>query len=308
MSNSKIDNIKYKIDRYNRLKELDTNRLNSLEPTANTATVSASNANLERNKMYKDVPSPFIRFVKATIRAIVALSKLIGKFLALLFTGKFPISHYVALILVIALFIWFFTASDNNSSTPDDTVIEIEKKQKKKKSGNPITNLFRYIFNKIKNFVRKVFRFFKIFRLKSPNSVQRGGKARTSITGRCDMLEWIEKDKFCYKTEKPKNIRWYLPEDKMSELNEIPIKLKDELTNKGNKLIIDIPYKLVNNKYYPDCNNMTYYNGEKVNGLLRQQSINSDYCTLVEKKSKKYNKTYKRSIEPNNPNVYDICK
>jgi hypothetical protein len=196
----------------------------------------------------------------------------------------------MTIIIIIIIIIVILTISF--TSVPN-------KKANERKGG-----FFSKIMFELKKFISNIFGYrFRSLRM-SETSKKQGGTSRNTISGRCDMLNWMEKGNFCIKTTYPKPIRWILSEDKMPELSDIPAKLKDSITNNGNKLVIDIPYSKIGTKFIPDCDKMKYYDGTKVTGLLKQKDKKSDMCMIVEKKSKKYKDQYKRSDNE----IYELCK
>jgi hypothetical protein len=298
--------IKFRIDNTTEMKKMAMDNLKFAKDRIADTSAKATEKTIERQAtQQKNLPSLFIKIVKwiiKTIREIIkVLSTLINMIFNFFFRGNYPISHYIALFLVILFIVYALRKSTDDTpiTKPNEDV-----RKAKNKERNFIVRFFSNLWYKIKRFFSKIFRF--PFKLTKPRL---GGdsKERDTNSGRCDMLDWVESgNKFCLKTKKPKDIRWYLPQDKMPELNELSIKMRDEITDNGNKLIIDIPYKLVNNKYLPNCSDMKYYNGKKVDGLLKQKDLNSDYCMIVEKKSKKYSNSKKRNVDSSN--VYQLCE
>lgn len=228
------------------------------------------------------------------IKLIDKIKAGVSKTGSFLFNKQYPFAHYATLIIIIIIIIIILTVSF--------TAVPNKKASKEKNTG--IRGFINKIKFEIKKFFSNIFGYkFRSLRM-SENSKKQGGTSRKTVSGRCDMLDWMEKGNMCIKTNYPAPIRWILPVDKMPELSEIPTKLKEELTDNGNKLVIDIPYSKVNTKFVPNCSKMTYYNGKKVDGLLKQKNINSDLCMIVEKKSKKYKNNYKRYDNQ----VYNLCK
>ena len=136
-----------------------------------------------------------------------------------------------------------------------------------------------------------------------PNKVD-GYKRNELSGGRCDGLNWLsdpDSKKDCIKNLPPPTIRWELSSDDYPEMKDLPEKYLNENMNKQS---INIPYRLVNDRFYADCSGMTYQDGDKAK-LFIQKNIKDSMCYFVEKTATPY-KDENRKQEFTD--IYKICK
>lgn len=176
------------------------------------------------------------------------------KVLGLMFDRKYPISHYIALILVIMVLLGMLSFFSFMGA----------RRAKQRRSEKNKT--------KKKSMLERMF----------PNSykasllAQRvvGGdiptEPRDTIVGRCDNVQYKEGDGMCVNTKLPSPIIWDL--QSLEELESIPQVLRDRLTKNGVLLKVFIPWKVAESSYIPDCSNAYYMNGEK-SFLLRDDGF-----------------------------------
>ena len=161
------------------------------------------------------------------------------KVLGLMFDRKYPISHYIALILIIMLLLGllsFFAFRRGRRAS--------------RRSGK-------------KSMLDRMF----------PNSYKAsllarsviGGdiptEPRDTIIGRCDNVQYKERGGLCENTKLPDPIIWDL--QSLEELKSVPQALRDKLTKNDVLLKVFIPWKAMGSFYVPDCSNAYYLNGEK---------------------------------------------
>lgn len=192
------------------------------------------------------------------------------KVLGLMFDRKYPISHYIALILVIMLLLGMLSFFAFRGG-----------KKSQKKSGK-------------KSMLDRMF----------PNSYKAsllarrfaGGdiptEPRDTIVGRCDNVQYKERGGLCENTKLPDPIIWDL--QSLEELGSIPQALRDKLTKNDVLLKVFIPWKALGSFYVPDCSNAYYMNGEK-SFLLRDdgfQCTKSSFTKITYEKAQRINKLF----------------
>jgi len=131
------------------------------------------------------------------------------------------------------------------------------------------------------------------------------GYSRNQLSGgRCDGLYWITDPNAkteCIKNIPPPVIKWKIDYNEYKDLKELP---NSFMTNNKNKLLINIPYKLMDDKYYVDCDKMTYADGKQAK-LFRQTNIINNQCQYIEKSATMF-EDKKRLTD--SKNLYTLCK
>jgi hypothetical protein len=270
------------LELYNNLR----NQLNDLREKKADLTNQISNSRIDyvtaksnvRNTQTKDMKE---KITRKTLKWDLFVKKWNG-YVGWAFDGKKPLSHYIALVIIIILIIVgviLITAF---------IIVNVKVYKETKGFLGKITAPFRTMFNKIFGYKTRS----RILSL-TGNLPKNDGIDRENTGGRCDNMKWLENGKFCVSTSKPKDITWTIDEDKLTDIKDIPYKLKEKMTRNGNKLVINIPYEKIGLDYIPNCSNMTYFDNTKVGKgeLLRQEHKKDKYCSLVEKTSTTYIKS-----------------
>ena len=136
-----------------------------------------------------------------------------------------------------------------------------------------------------------------------PNKVD-GYKRNLLSGGRCDGLNWItdpDSNKECLKNLPPPTIRWEFNSEDYADLGELP---EAFLEKNKDQQSINIPYRLVGDKFYADCSNMNYADGKKAK-LFIQKNIKDNLCQYVEKSAASFNDEKRRKEFKDR---YTICE
>ena len=256
-------------------------------------------------KPFRIVGNLIVRFVVWLVDKIGIiinrLIQIIGNILSVVVDSKYPISHYIALalgILIVLLIINYFI---NGGSFGNIRFNSYNRNNDKKEQNafekffNFITYPFRYILTLIYNFtkwflifiydllipqfIRDLFSNIKsIFTPSYKTKIMFAGTnnekmneiPRDEINGRCDNMEYYQLSSndngLCTKTTKPKDLQWNINTNINKELSSsIPTNIVSKLSNEGKKFIVKIPWKQSGMEYVPDCDNMKYIDGTKVN-------------------------------------------
>jgi len=190
---------------------------------------------------------------------------------SVVFDGKNPIAHYVALAVVILVLIgglsFVFTSG-------------------------PRKGMFRSLTSNPYNVVTRIFakllpgyRSRLMAKSLTPYSGLVPSVPRKKIIGRCDNMTMREASTkgggLCERVILPKDIRWVLDSENIPEMDKIPSLLKSKLTGEnGEKYIVYIPWKIYPSdglNYYPDCSKAKFSDGTDASGLFTDND--TAFCT-----------------------------
>lgn len=220
------------------------------------------------------------------------ITKGIWTFLSFIFSsigGLFKIllrdlSPYIALFIVILVFIGLFSARSSRSSS--------NSRYRSPNAPKPPFQWLRFFTPSYK--VRSMFNYF--------NGNVKNIKRPIEKYGRCDNVEWQHNggsaSGLCVRTYAPKDIEWSLGPDKIQDLKRLPKQLSDKLTKDGQKMKIYIPWAEQGPFYVPQCSKAYFKvldasgNEKKENAsyLLKDNGLT---CERVTKESKKYGVMYR---------------
>lgn len=98
------------------------------------------------------------------------------------------------------------------------------------------------------------------------------------IHGRCDQVLWRElggdgQPGLCARTYAPKDMNWVMDTDKMPDMNRLPEKLYEKVTNNGRKLQVTIPWALQGTFYVPQCSKAVFADGTSAAGVLKDEGM-----------------------------------
>lgn len=227
------------------------NRANNIQEKLVDATASslATKDSLNSSKLW----GQRIDNVRNTVDTITKPFRKIGDFF---FNKKYPIAHYITLIIVILILIGGFSVWFAKGSTTSN----------KRMWTQPST---------FRTFLQKFLPGYKmnlIARNLSPYSGNPPTTDRPIIQGRCDEINWKESKGvgggLCTRTTVPQKTIWTMNVDKQPELSQLPQSVKDIITNKGAKYIVYIPWKNTGMSYVPDIDNATFSDGSPAKNLF----------------------------------------
>lgn len=224
--------------------------------------------------------------------------KLLFRFL---FLTRSPAAYVVWLLIIIALILGVGLGlgfgRKKQTLTPNKNVEDKKSKKKQKPKSSVLTDEAEndnddYRKNAARQSVSG-----------QPNKVD-GYKRNLVSGGRCDGIEWIDNvrnKKECVQILPPPSIRWELDSEQYSELENIPDKLLDE-----EKLIINIPYTFIQDRYYADCANMTYSDAANTPAkLFNQKNIKNNTCLFITKKATVYSNKLRNA---DSKDLYTLCQ
>ena len=136
-----------------------------------------------------------------------------------------------------------------------------------------------------------------------PNKVD-GYKRNLLTGGRCDGLNWITdpvSKKECLKNLPPPTIRWEFNSDEYKDIGDLP---ESYLEENRDKQSINIPYRLIGDRFYADCANMSYADGTNAK-LFIQKNIKDNMCQYIEKSATPYRDEERLA---KHTNLYTICE
>lgn len=234
----------------------------------------------EETKAYVQKKNISMRWWHGIASAIWTFLSAIGRtFLVLLR----DLSPYIALAIVIIVFIIIFTSS--GSSRPANPKMASPQAPKPPSYGFGWSPGYK---------VRSVFNYFN----GNVKSIQRP----IEKWGRCDNREWQHMGGngagLCVRTYKPKDIEWSLSPDKIPDLKRLPKVLSDKITNNGDKLRIYIPWAEQGPFYVPQCSK-AYFKTLATDGTEKQVSAthllkdNGLTCERMSFASQKYGVLYR---------------
>uniref|UniRef100_A0A6C0CS16 Uncharacterized protein n=1 Tax=viral metagenome TaxID=1070528 RepID=A0A6C0CS16_9ZZZZ len=222
--------------------------------------------------------------------------RILGRFL---FLTRSPAAYVVWLLIILAIIMGVgfgigFNGGQSSTLVQNTNVEDKNSKKKKPKSSalseQPTNDGYR------KKAVQQSVS-------GEPNKVD-GYKRNLLSGGRCDGLNWItdpDYEKNCIKHLRPPSINWEFNSDQYNDLGDIPEEiLKNQLKGQSS---ISIPYKLDKDRYYVDCSNMKYENGN-IASLFKQKNIKDSLCQFIEKSPPSF--TDKKRLS-NSVNRYKIC-
>ena len=196
---------------------------------------------------------------------IIAFLKAVGRFF---FSREYPIAHYITLALVIIFLIYGISLASNRSR---------QKKRSKKRSWWE-----RMLGPQISSYI-------------SPAPIT---DARPTIVGRCDNIDFIEKrvgdNGVCVSDKLPEPIEWFIKEESIPELKQLPSAIKNQISNDGKRSKITIPWKSNGMVYMPVCEDAVFSDGTKAY-LLSDDGTSCKKFELdkvVETSTSRYNQDY----------------
>lgn len=246
------------------------NKLKALSMSQNLDKAAAT-ANLANNRV--DLVGTQVTQNRLNVfkNVVDIITKPFRKLGAVLFDGRNPIAHYVALFVVIIILIGGFSFAFT--------------------SGSRKGNLSRLVSNPYNVVTRTFAKLLPGYRSRlmakslTPYSGIIPSTPRQKLVGRCDNLTMREASTtgggLCESTIIPKDIRWVLNAENMPELEKIHPLLKSRIIGEnGEKYIVYIPWKIYQNdglNYYPDCSQAKFSDGTSASGLFEDNG--TSHCT-----------------------------
>jgi hypothetical protein len=222
------------------------------------------------------------------LKLIISVFKAIWGFITFTF-NLFKIvlrdlSPYIALAIVILVFIWAFSNSGSRGGSS-------RRSANNRNLQHP--NAPKQPYRWLKWFtpghrIRGMFNYFR----SNPTSIARP----IERFGRCDNVEWqhngVNGPGLCTSTVMPKPIEWTLKEDTMPDLKKLPAEIKKRLTADSQKMKVFIPWAAQGPFYVPQCSK-AYFRDTSQGSAAYLFKDNGLTCERVTRESKTYGVEYR---------------
>lgn len=227
-------------------------------------------------------------------RVLAFLWDKLKEILRFLFLTRSPAAYVVWLIIIIAIIIGAVVGTRRRNSRLARNPNVKDTKDKKQKPKSSVLS---------EEPTNEGWRRRAVQQTAEAGSIVDGYQRNLLSGGRCDGLNWLsdpDSKKDCLKNLPPPTIRWEFNSDDYPEMKDLPETL---LNQKNDQQSVNIPYRLVGDRFYADCSNMTYQDGSNAK-LFIQKNIKDSTCQFIEKSSTPF-KDEKRKKEFKDR--YTIC-
>lgn len=218
----------------------------------------------------KDIAQTNLNRVRTFKEWVSGLTAPFRKALGVMFDGRNPIAHYVALVLFVLILAGALTALVSSFRSYFRVKV------------NPYST-----FNKFFQKLLPGYRSRLAAKSITPYSGNIPSTPRQKIVGRCDNLTMRERitDKtgggLCETTTAPEKLQWVMDPEAQPDFEKLPSLLKSKLTgDQGEKYVVHIPWKVYSmdgTNYYPDCSQAKFSDGTDASYLFTDNGIAS--CT-----------------------------